>query len=319
MKFRGLIALLTVLTMLLAFASCGAQKEVDMNAAGSDYDDSYSYVKNEMDSVYDKPSLSEEISGGLGYESVKENGDYEEKLIYNVSLQAQTKEFDNALESIRSLVKALGGYEESVSTTGAGYGSESYYVRRATLKLRIPAGGLEGFLGNVRETVNVTSENIGMVNATEEYYDLEARLSVLREEQAAYEKMLNEAKDTDSLLKIKDRLYNVISEIESAKSRMNVINSRASFSTVTLTLEEVKEVKPVTTPRATFGARIGVAFHESWSDFADGFENFTVWFVGAIPTLLVLAVIFGGVAVLIVFSCKKGKKNREKKDRNVKF
>ena len=58
--------------------------------------------------------------------------------------------------------------------------------------------------------------------------------------------------------------------------------------------------------------RIAKSFKQSWKNFADGFQNFTVWLVGAIPTLLVLAVIFGGIAVIIITTVKKAKKNKKK-------
>lgn len=322
MKFKNLLCMLMAMVLLLSFAGCGSAKSEGLSPSNNKDLGVYS-GKSEMEDVkYEMSSSVEDLTGGMGYDKVEENGNYEEKLIYTVSIAAQTKEFDTALAAIRSHIKALGGYEESVSTTGAGYGSESYYTRRATLRLRIPSGSLDGFLDSVKTMVNVTSENIGMNNATEEYYDLEARLAVLREEQAAYEKMMGEAKDTNSLLKIKDRLYNVISEIESAKSRMNVIDSRSDYSTVTISLEEVKEIKPVTTPKTSFGARISESFRESWIDFAEGFEDFTVWFIGVIPTFLVLAVIGGGVAVLVIVSGRKHKKRmakRKEDEENMKF
>jgi hypothetical protein len=164
------------------------------------------------------------------------------------------------------------------------------------------------------------NEQVGRVNATEEYYDLAARVRVLEEEQAAYETMLGKAEKVEEILLIKDRLYNVISEIESAKTRMKVIDSRASYSTVHLTLEEVVDYSVVTTPKTTFGSRIANAFTRSWRNFAEGFQDFVVWFIGAIPTLLVLVVIGGaGTAIAIVSNRRLKKRLAEKKDETHKF
>ena len=309
-----------VLLMLLAAVSCGAAKaEADMNLSYGASADMY----------YDAPmEEGKKVEASLGYDGVQNaggvvqesTGEFEEKLIVTVTLRAQTKEYEAALSSIRGTLSSLGGYEESFSSNGRSYGSSTSYCRSAYLTVRIPSDKLDSFLSEVGELVNVVHEQIGRVNATEEYYDLAARVRVLEEEQAAYEAMLSKAADVEEILLIKDRLYNVISEIESSKTRMKVIDSRASYSTVHLTLEEVVDYSPVTTPKTTFGTRIANAFKRSWKNFADGFEDFVVWFVGAIPTFLVLAVIGAGIAVIAISSNRRLKKRlAKKKDENIKF
>ncbi len=306
------------LVLLLALVSCGAAKE--SNSLGGAYrDEMYEYDVPMEDGKYEDMVSSEHIgfdgAGGTGNVE-PENGDFEEKLIVTVTLRAQTKEYEAALSAIRGTLSSLGGYEESFSSNGRSYGSSASYCRSAYLTVRIPSDQLDAFLSEVGKQVNVVNEQVGRVNATEEYYDLAARVRVLEEEQAAYENMLGKAVSVDEILMIKDRLYNVISEIESAKTRMKVIDSRASYSTVHLTLEEVVDYEVVTTPKTTFGSRIAKAFTRSWKNFADGFQDFTVWLIGAIPTLLVLAVIGTGVGAIAVISTRRLKKRTQKKDEN---
>ena len=78
----------------------------------------------------------------------------------------------------------------------------------------------------------------------------------------------------------------------------------------TVTLDEVRDYVEVPTAKITFGERIVKTFKQSWKNFAEGFQNFTVWFIGAIPTFLVLAVIAGGVAIIIVTTVKRAKKKK---------
>lgn len=316
---KKILCLGLALVMLLAVVSCGASKEAVADNA----------YRDEMDIYYEAPMEDEKhkeesvhlggVTGGNGSAEMPE-GDFEEKLIVTVTLRAQTKEYETALSSIRGALSSLGGYEESFSSNGRSYGSSSSYCRSARLTVRIPSNQLDAFLSEVGELVNVVNEQVGRVNATEEYYDLVARVRVLEEERAAYETMLGKAASVEEILIIKDRLYNVISEIESAKTRMKVIDSRATYSTVHLTLEEVVDYSIVTTPKTTFGSRISSAFTRSWKNFAEGFQDFTVWLVGAIPTLLVLAVIGAGVLAIAVTSNRRLKKRLEKKkNEEVKF
>ena len=122
--------------------------------------------------------------------------------------------------------------------------------------------------------------------------------------------MLKQSDDVSYLLAIKDRLYNVIEEIESYKTQLRVYDNKVSYSTVTLTLDEVITYTQVPSPRETFGARIGRAFRESWQNFADGFQRFTVNLVSAIPTLLVLAAIGGGATAILLPRIRRAKQKK---------
>lgn len=238
------------------------------------------------------------------------NGDYREKIIKNVSISAQTKEYEKALDGILAALAQNGGYEESVTSSGKSYYSTDFYTRTARMTLRVPSENLDKFLGEVGGLINVVSQSSSQANVTSQYYDTKARLDVLENERTAYEEMLKIAKEVSEVLEIKDRLYQTIAEIEAAKTQLNVYDNKVSFSTVTVTLDEVRDYVEVPTAKITFGERIVKTFKQSWKNFAEGFQNFTVWFIGAIPTFLVLAVIAGGVAIIIVTTVKRAKKKK---------
>ena len=307
---KRMFCFLIALMMLIALVSCGeASKNEAMDMMPGEM------YSPEMDaSGFDHYYSKGEVKGGVIGEDLSSTSgeEIEQKLIVTVRLYAETTAFDTALSSLRTAVVTYGGYEESFNANGKSYGSSDTYCRSASLCLRIPSDKLDAFLGEVGDLVNITSESNSMQNATEEYYDLAARVNVLEQERIAYENMLEKAVDVDEVLKVKDRLYDVISEIESAKTRMKVIDSRASYSTVNLSLQEVIMYSQVPTVKTTFGERIGNTFRESWQDFGTGCQNFAIWFVGAIPTLLVLAVIGTGVVFIGVKIRRKRKpENKE--------
>ena len=265
------------------------------------YEDSY-YSEESFDSASSTPPVGDAQS-------------MSEKIIRSVVMQAQTKEYDLVIQSIRGAVTDIGGFEESFHSTGRSYYNNGVYSRRASMTIRIPAERLDEFLGTVGDLVNVTSQNVSASNVTGEYYDVQSRISVLENERAAYEEMLKKAEDVTSLLKIKDRLYDVIEEIESYNTRLNVLDNKVAYSTVTLSLDEVVEYTPVVHTEPTFGERIKDAFVSSWQGFAKGVQNSAVRFVEAFPTLLVLAAI-GTAATLILVRChgkRKAKKANEQK------
>ncbi len=319
MKTRKLtLALVFVLLFSLVLASCGAKNA----AADSDgyYNSGTSYDKSEMaPDMPMEPSLEPNYGYTGGYDapptdSVTDGGtvvgdaaQMSEKIIRNVSIDAQTKEYDKALDEIRAEVSLLGGFEESFRSSGKSYYQNGVYSRSAHLVLRLPANQLDAFIGKVGGMVNVLSQSANAQNVTSEYYDIQARISVLESEREAYEEMLKQSMDIDYLLKVKDRLYNVIEELESYETRLKLLDSKVAYSTVSLSLAEVIEYTPVITEEPTFGERVAEAFTESWKSFAEGCQSFAVWFVFALPTLLVLGAI---AAVVLVVVIKLNRKHR---------
>ena len=314
MKHNKLLILgLLTLVLCLTFCACGAAN------AGRDE----AWAEDMTGGFFDKVEAEVEMNGAPSYgmdgsyaETPSESGSvvastsqYAEKVIRNVSLFSETRDFDRALEEIRASVASLGGYEQSVNVTGKSYHSSVQYCRTARMTLRLPAESLDAFLSTVGNLVNVTSQTMSSTNVTAEYYDMESRISVLESEKEAYEEMLKKSDDVSYLLKVKDRLYNVIEEIESYKTQLRVYDNKVAYSTVTMTLDEVIEYTPIITPKDTFGTRIANAFRESWKDFADGCQAFFVWLVYALPTLLVIGAIgFCGFAAVRI-TVKRAKRN----------
>lgn len=251
------------------------------------------------------PSVSDTPTAGAP--TVGDAQSMSEKIIRTVTIQAQTKEYDRVIADIRASVLAIGGFEEQFRSTGKSYYNNGVYSRSAYLLLRIPAESLDAFLNDVGDMVNVINQNASANNVTGEYYDVKSRISVLETEREAYEAMLQEAKDVSELLKIKDRLYNVIEEIESQKTRLNLLDSKVAYSTVSISLDEVVEYTPVVYTEPTFGERVKDAFVTSWQNFAKGAQNTAVWFVESFPTLLVIAVILGGAGAIAFGVIRKRK------------
>ncbi len=249
------------------------------------------------------PSKDSSITEG----SVGDAQAMSEKIIRTISINAQTKEYEESLDYIRAAVATVGGFEETFRSTGKNYYSHSVYSRNAYMRLRIPADQLDAFLAEVGGMINILSQNSSADNVTTEYYDIKTRIGVLESERKAYEEMLKQSMDIDYLLQVKDRLYNVIEEIESYQTRLNLLDSKVAYSTVTISLDEVVEYTPVVTKEPTFGERVADAFTRSWKNFAMGCQNFAVGFVGALPTILIFAVI---AAIVLTVVLKLNRKHR---------
>lgn len=297
-RFLALLAAALLLLSLLLTTGCAANKaDIDYEpsikpseeAKGAD-DASYSYALNQVD------------------DSDTADSAYERKIIRTATLNCETQDFDGAVTVILAALKAHDGYVESESVRGTGYTVKG--ARTATYTFRVPSGKLDDFLESLRTEggIRITRQNMGSQEVTAAYYDLESRLATLEAEKESLNTMLAGFKDYSdiyAMLEVQKRLYDVIEEIEAARTQLNLYDSKVAMSTVELTLEEVITYTEEEEPG--FGTRMKEAFTESWTDFAHGWMDFCVWFVDAFPTLLILAAIGVGLFFLIRMIVRKAK------------
>ena len=300
LTLRILTLTVALLMAVLALASCDA---------GSS-----------LDSAPNMPPADNSTAGGMeggdGAGSIV-NGQPTDnrKIIRTVTMSCETKAYDDAVTLIMDTLNAYGGYVEASNVTGTGFENVKNSARRASYTLRVPAEKLDAFLETLRtdEGIRILSQNATSDEITATYYDTVSRLETLKAEKASLTAMLEgftDYKDISNMLKVQERLYDVIEEIEALQTKLNLYDGRVAMSTVKLSLNEVIIYTEVVVPDPTFGERIGEAFRESWADFGEGCQDFAVWFVEAFPTLLVLVVIHGGIFLIIYTSVKRGQKKR---------
>jgi hypothetical protein len=300
LTLRILTLTVALLMAVLALASCDA---------GSS-----------LDSAPNMPPADNSTAGGMeggdGAGSIV-NGQPTDnrKIIRTVTMTCETKAYDDAVTLIMDTLNAYGGYVEASNVTGTGFENVKNSARRASYTLRVPAEKLDAFLETLRtdEGIRILSQNATSDEITATYYDTVSRLETLKAEKASLTAMLEgftDYKDISNMLKVQERLYDVIEEIEALQTKLNLYDGRVAMSTVKLSLNEVIIYTEVVVPDPTFGERIGEAFRESWAEFGEGCQDFAVWFVEAFPTLLVLVVIHGGIFLIIYTSVKRGQKKR---------
>ncbi len=305
MRILAISALLSLLLFLLASCSAGSVAIPEDAPAKNEH-----YEADGMEG--EKPPEN------LGGEHA---GDYERKIIRTVKMTCETKAFDDATTVIMQALATHGGYVEASSSTGTGYdsahgsGNGKGSERRSTYTFRVPAEKLDAFLEALRVDggIRILNQEASSNEITATYYDTVSRLETLEAEKTSLTAMLEgftDYSDISNMLKVQERLYNVIEEIEALRTKLTLYDGQVALSTVHLTLNEVITYTEVAKPEPTFGERITEAFRESWSDFGEGCQDFAVWFVEAFPTLLVLAIIGGGVATVAIILSRRAAKRR---------
>lgn len=308
-KIKVLSILMCVLMTATLLASCSAKADADFNEI-------YRPGDAVADDMIEKPSIEESFDGIKGDASLSDSaapdsGDYERKIIKTVNITAETKSFDAAVDAINGYVSNYGGYIQGSELSGKSldyYGR--YYERYASYTIRVPAENLDAFLGDVGKTLNIVRNHGTIDDVSPQYYDIVSRLETLETEKQALQKMYEQADSIDYMLQVQQRLYDVIEEIEAYTTKLNYYNNQVAYSTVYLKVDEVVEYTEIQEEPETYGERIARAFTESWKDFAEGCRDFSVDFVYAIPTLLVIAFIGAAVTVIVILIVRADHKKR---------
>ena len=306
---KKILIAIVALAMVLSFAGCSSAPKSSNNMAVTDsffgYDQSYDAASTEeglMDSDFGQlpNNDSAEVS-----ENSSASG---RKLIRSVSLDMETLEFESFISALQQKVAATGGYIESSDISGNSYNYS--HNRYASFTCRIPSAKLDSFLADVGGMGNVTSSYEKQDDVTLNYVDTEARITSLQTEYDRLLELLAQAENVDTIISLEARLSDVRYQLESYKSQLRTYDNLVDYSTVTLSLSEVKRV---TAPEEEgVRARIQSDFSDNLYSVGTGLVDFFVWFVANIPYFAVIAVIVL-IIVLIIKACLKNSPSHQAK------
>ena len=315
MKKRLLFALSLLLTLtLLAGCSKSASDSggfYDGNSTAS----SYSKTESASQDAY---GLKDVASAGdtpmaTNPENKTDSPASGRKLIKRVGMTIETLEFDNSISAIESAVSNLGGYIETSTVNNSefnAYNGYSYgsHNRSAYYTLRIPGEMLDTFLNSVSNIGNVISQNTQTEDITLTYIDLEARTESLEIQQERLLALLEKAETVEDIISLEERLSTVRYQIEAQKSQLKNYDNLVSYSTVTITLNEV--VRITYAEPETVGERISSGLSDTFYDLGEAFKDFAVWFVVNLPYIIIWGIIIA-LAIFIIIKIAN-RRNRKK-------
>ncbi len=303
------LALLLAVVLALALAGCGSSKNASSAASENYYADERGdsfggYMEEPAEPEADMMSDSA-ASPGLGgaKNSAPDNiADMSEKIIYNAEVTLETTGFDNALERIAAMVKELGGYMESTSISGSNYSAisrGSAGARSAYYTIRIPSARFAEFTGSLTDLGNVPYSRTYTRNVTREYYDTQSRLDAYKVQETRLLEMLSVAETVEDMLAIQRELTDVQYEIDSLTGTLRYYDNQVGYSTVDLTVREVREYTPEPTITLTYWERMSKGFRESVHNTAEFFKELFLWFVTSLPWLIPLCAFIALLVALL--------------------
>ena len=194
---------------------------------------------------------------------------------------------ERGIRAVRALAARVGGY---VANSAIAAGAEQTHT--ATLEIKIPSARFDDAISGLQpigqlESVSVSAEDVG-----EEFVDVAARATNGRKlEQRLIDILGTRTGKLSDVLAVERELARVREDIERQEGRMRYLRTRASLSTLSVT---VHEKAPVVAGTGS-GGMLAEAFRQAWRNFI-GFVASTI---AAMGTLLPLGAIIGGIVWLV--------------------
>lgn len=294
------ISLLCALALAASLAGCGAG-----NGSADFYDMAGGAPSAEPQEAPSAADMASEEGSYSGAYSIGTNGvslpTDGRKIILNASLTIEALDFDATCTALLQALKDAGGYVASTDQYSPSYEGAR---RHATYELRVPAARYEAFLQSAGSAGNLVNKQESTEDVTRAYVDVEARLKSLRLQEERLYAMMEQAGELETLLAIQNQLTEVQYQIESYTSQRNTYDDLVSYSTVTVSIEEVRVF---TEAPVTFGDRVAEAFRGSWRSFGEGVQDLAVGFVYFLPTLLVLCVLAAVIIPLVRIASRRSR------------
>lgn len=222
----------------------------------------------------------------------------EKKIIRTASLTIATQTFADSLNALKTSCEGQGGWIESVSENVNSYSG----LRTAYLTLRIPQSELDDYLAGTENLGRVTSRSESAQDVTASYQDTRTRLNTQLALMDRLQALITESGDLSDLLALESQIADTQYQIDTLQSALNSTDRQVSYSTVSVTLREEKNVE-LTDASVSFWDRIVSAIRV-------GLESF-IGFLGDMVVFLVAALPFIAIVMITVIMIKLIKKRRK--------
>ena len=318
-QMKNALALLLALMMLLSLCGCGSLGRRSQSvstpvprpeanySSGSSY-----YAAEEMD--YEAPmadvgdyyeegaavagfssvaasAAQTAAKGGSGNEVPEEESENPDKIIYSSDVTVETTDFDGTIGKIAGLVETYGGWIESSSVSGSNYYQKSRgtaSTRDASYTLRIPSSRFQALMDSLSDLGNVPYSHIYTENVTSQYYDAQAHLKAYQTQENRLLEMMELAETVEDVIIIEDRLTELRYQIESLQSRLKNWDRRVAYSTISLSIKEVREYTPEEKVNPTYGEELAQALKDGLSNAGQFLKDLLVFLVEVLPVLIIL-------------------------------
>jgi hypothetical protein len=229
--------------------------------------------------------LAPETRQASNFQAVEkiEKQDIKKKIVKDGRLGLRVSNIESTKLRIDSLIKNNGGYYANENFNNSDWES-SYY-----LQIRIPSTNFEIFISTIEKgKEEILYKEIEARDVTDQFIDLETRLSNKQNYLKRYNDLLKKANSIKEILEIEEKIRALEEEIESTTGRLNYLNNLVDYSTLNLTLSKPKDFKYNPAKRPQFLEQLKLSLSKGWF----GFVDFILFIIKLWPLWIFIGLIF---------------------------
>lgn len=228
---RGLIVVvLAILISSLAACSGGSDDE---SATDGDVSMSSEPAPGEMveeEAAMDRGGADDSAAASQPQVAQIQASDFNRRVIRSGDLELRVTDVEAAVRYARDAIADRGGHV--ASSTARSMGDDD---ARSDITFEVPSEEFDAIMGLLRDAsqvVSVAHESTSSQDVTEEYVDLQSRLSNLESTEARFVELLEEAESISDVLSVENEISRIRGEIEQIQGRINYLDQRTSYSRI---------------------------------------------------------------------------------------
>lgn len=226
------------------------------------------------------------------------------EVIRRASLQLHATNTRAAFDEVLAIASGLGGFASNAVVHPASDDDQP----AVTMTIRVPADSLDAALTAIKDTADeVVSETRGAEDVTEQFVDLEARLTNLQALEVELRALLQEVRmretaDPDEILRVFNEVSSVRSQIEQLQGQMNYLGDLTALATIEIGITQTPSSAPIV-DQPWSPATVA---RESLSRLVVGLQSVADWAIGfAIYALPMMLIVLGPVVLIGAFAYRK--------------
>jgi hypothetical protein len=257
---------------ILSLENKGASNEVNDNGipvggADSAFQTATAEVREE---TQPKDNLRQKYPAPLA----SPNYDWNKKIIKTAQLHLEVSDFSSFTTTLHEKITLLGGYVVSETQ------DINEEIMGADMTVKIPATAFDQFINTfASKDIVIKEKTISGEDVTSQMVDTKARIEAKKKAMTRYVQLLQNASSMQDIIVLQEEINSIQEEIESATSRLNLLQHNTAMSTVTLRYHE---------SMIRLNNQAGF-LEDIWNAFSNGagyVRSFIIFLVGIWPLFL---------------------------------
>ena len=154
----------------------------------------------------------------------------------NMNFDITEGKFNSAKDSIDRIIKTYDGFYFYQNENRNSYNNKDY--RTFSISFKVPSDQFDSAISQLKNIGEIAHMSINSQDLTTQYIDIDKEIEAKTDMKKDLESLLENAKTTDEILKVKRQINDLAMQIESLQKQKTNINRQTDYSRITITLTE---------------------------------------------------------------------------------